>query len=187
MATFEQEQPFVGRPLARPDDPHVFVSATGHRARLVRAVGIGAGVAALAWLTALGFALLGVGSLPGLVPGAKATRHGPTAVRTTHVVPAAPRLQVTRSAVWAPSSRSATRERHGAAPVTARAPASAPPTTTAPTQGWAKHGWTAPPGQVQHAPTTPPGNGNGHGRDTAPGQSATPPGRSGSHAAKNQG
>ena len=208
MATLEHEHTLVGPAAARPADPHVFVSATGRRARLLRTVGIGAGVAALAWLAALAFALLGVGRLPGLIPGTKTLRPDPAAVRTprAHAAVASPQREMpaaaqalrarramattppARTALATPPARTAVATtpratgrvptKAAAAPATVLVTPMAP--ATAPTKGWAKRGWTTPPGQVTPARQTPRGNGNG--RDGAPGQSTTPPSASASHA-----
>jgi hypothetical protein len=184
MATLWNEQRLPGRAVARPSDPHVFFSVTGRRARLLQAAGVAVGLAALAWLAALGFALLGVGKLPGLVTGTKTPRPDPAAVRTPQARPAVSALRA-GAEVNTSQSRPAPATTHRPAVQVSTTPAAAPttapaaPPVTAPTQGWAKHGSTAPPGQAKR--TQQPSPGNGHGRDTAPGQSATPPGHSGSH------
>src|SRR5437660_10619550 len=70
MATVEYGNGTTRGPIERAGDPHVFAAATGRRAGVLRAVGIVAGVLALAWLAALALSLLGARTLPGLLPGA---------------------------------------------------------------------------------------------------------------------
>jgi hypothetical protein len=190
MATLEHELTRGGQ--ARPRDHHVFVSADGRRRRALRAAGLVAGALALTWLVALGLALAGSTRLPGLpVPDEKAVAAPHASAQLTqtaaplrslvraHVTPARPatarRLQPRRAA---PPPRPAR-------PVLAIPPATraAPDTTSTsspaatPTQGWARRGWTAPPGRtrpIEPAPrgvgrstdagTTGATHGNGHGK-----------------------
>ncbi len=152
MATLEHEQVLCGRAA------HVFAAATGRRARVLRMTGIAAGVLAVGWLAALGLALFGAGAFPGALPGIKT--HGPASapshpVRSTPVrgaarVPGFPAAGASSGIRRAPPARTtAVSARRPVAPVAAAAPA-APAQASAPSgQGWARRGWTAPPGQTR--------------------------------------
>jgi hypothetical protein len=195
MATVEHEQP-IRRGPARPREHHVFVSASGHRQSAVRAAGLVAGALALVWLVALGLALAGNRRLPGLPvtdPKPVAARGASGASTPTPASRHSRRLaQATRTRTETPQSHES---RRAAAP-TSTAPAKAPiagippaprgapvgvttPTTltaASPTHGWARRGWTAPPGTTKINDPTPRGtgpstnagttsttHGNGHG------------------------
>jgi hypothetical protein len=167
MTTLEQEQPFLGP--AAPE--HVFASANGRRARFMRVAGGGAGLLAVAWLVALGLAILGAAGIPDGLRGAKS--QAPTAARATNRAEVSPVVRTHRAALAPPAPAVAPPRRHGQAPTTA--PASRPPTgtaapvarsvassaavaptaavtTAAPRKGWARRGWTAPPGQTKTKP-----------------------------------
>jgi uncharacterized protein (DUF58 family) len=161
-------------------DPHVFAAATGRRAGVLRAVGIVAGVLALAWLAALALSLLGAGTLPGLLPGAahRGLPHrlqSPAAARKVPV-PVRPKelaRPVARTAPPATATAANASYSHAGSVVTAPAapaPAAAPQAPPSRGQGWAHRGWSAPPGQTR--------KGTGNGRKQA--DPATPPGQSGS-------
>ncbi len=167
MTTLEQEQPFLGP--AAPE--HVFASANGRRARFVRVAGGGAGVLAVAWLVALGLAILGAAGIPDTLRGAKS--QAPAAARATNRAEVSRFVRTHRGAPAPPARAAAPARRHGQAPTTA--PASRPArntaapvkrsvassaavaptaavTTAAPRKGWARRGWTAPPGQTKTKP-----------------------------------
>jgi hypothetical protein len=168
MTTLEQEQPFLGP--AAPE--HVFASANGRRARFVRVAGGGAGVLAVAWLVALGLAILGAAGIPDTLRGAKS--QAPAAARATNRAEVFRRVVRTHRGALAPQAPAAAPpRRHGQAPTTAPAarpaPGTAAPvkrsvassaavaptaavTTAAPRKGWARRGWTAPPGQTKTKP-----------------------------------
>jgi hypothetical protein len=167
MTTLEQEQPFLGP--ATPE--HVFASANGRRARFMRVAGSGAGVLALGWLVALGLAILGAASIPGALPGASepASRparavpradtsrpvHGQRATRALRApVAAQPLRHHAVAAVALPSTAAARRLSPPERSVAPSAPAAppAPVATASSRQGWARHGWKAPPGQTRTKP-----------------------------------
>jgi hypothetical protein len=194
MATLEHE--LIRRGPERPREHHVFVSAGGRRRRALRAAGLVAGGLALVWLVALGLALAGSTRLPGLpVPEAKPAAAGAASAASTaapapapggaHVVPARP--MTSRRLEPRPAARSLSQTQPvrttpsvtRAAPVTPATSATSPaPTAATPTQGWSRHGWTAPPGQTKRGEPTPRGtghptdstttisttHGNGHGK-----------------------
>jgi hypothetical protein len=188
MATVEYGSRTTRRPIAPAGDPHVFAAATGRRAGVLRAVGIVAGVLALAWLAALALSLLGAGTLPGLLPGAAhrvdQQRHrSPPSVRPATVPVrqrelARPVTRVSRPATatasHASSSHSATVVSVPVTPAPAAAPPQAPPSRG---QGWTRRGRSAPPGQTRA--------GTGNGRKLA--DPTTPPGQSGSHVPPKKG
>ena len=180
MATFEYGN-------LRTRDPHVFAAATGRRAGVLRAVGIIAGVLALAWLAALALSLLGAGTLPGLLPGAAhrgvpRRLQSPAAVRkapapVTQEKPVRPVARTTHPATAAASNVSSS---HSAPVVTAPvtpAPAAAPQAPPSREQGWARRSCSAPPGQTRR--------GTGNGKKQA--DPKTPPAQSGSHVPPKKG
>jgi hypothetical protein len=167
MTTLEQEQPFLGP--AAPE--HVFASANGRRARFMRVAGGGAGVLAVAWLVALGLAILGAAGIPGALRGAKG--QASAAARATNRAEVSRVVRTHRGALASPTSAAAAPRRHGQASTTAPASRPAPGpaapversvassaavaptaavTTAAPRKGWARRGWTAPPGQTKTKP-----------------------------------
>jgi hypothetical protein len=195
MATLEHEQPLLTAPHRAAGDRHVFAAATGRRASALRLAGICVATVSLVWLGALAFALLGAGAIPGVLPVAKARNAAPRAATPRVPAPRAAPARVLRRA-------SGTRRRlTPAAPgelrtavapaqapahmrvVSARAPVTSPaaaPVPAAPRQGWARHGWTAPPGRVKRDQAPPRAVGGQRGNAVDPSQ--TPGGQSGSHA-----
>jgi len=184
MATLEHEQLIRG-PRSRPREQHVFVSADGHRQRVLRLAGLVAGALALVWLVALALALAGSARLPGLPgPGAKQVAVAPDAsaatARRTHshsggrtARPAASTLQRAEPQS-APAPATPARAAAPAPPPTLTRPTTvvsltpAPPpaqtqTGAAPRQGWTRHGWTTSPGQTRRNPAP---RGAGHPADT---------------------
>jgi hypothetical protein len=194
MAAFEQEQPLLGDPAAR--DPHVFAAATERRARALRLAGLCVAMLSLAWIAALAFALLGAGAFPDAltaataqpapgptVPRIPAKAHAPsTPSAALRRVARAPGREVgtgTAAVVQAGStSRASATVAAPRAPATPAVPPPAPP--AAPRQGWAKRGWTAPPGRVK--PARAPARGTAGSAGVADDPSGTAPGQSGSHA-----
>jgi hypothetical protein len=199
MATLEDEHLFRAA-RARPREQHVFVSRGGRRQRLLRAGGLGAGALALAWLTALGLAMAGSTRLPGLpapaaadaTPARPASDTASASRSHTGVVSRRPSSAVASRPVQTRPSRGAAVEADATAPTapTPVLPASrpapaasfapaAPPAQArvTPQQGWARNGWTAPPGQTKRNEPIPRGrghsvgatattttHGNGHGK-----------------------
>jgi hypothetical protein len=180
-----------GLPGLRAQERHVFVSHDGRRQRVLRIVGMVAGVLALAWLAALGLALGGGTSLPLLrAPGAKqdAPKHAASAQpRHSHAIrqatahpharplrPEPATLHDSAAPPAAPAPALGTTRPAPAVPVTPAVPVQPTPVTTQ--RGWARRGWTAPPGQAIRSAPTPRGrghsknptttttHGNGHGR-----------------------
>lgn len=188
MAAFEHEQPLLGGPTAADPDPHVFAAPTRRRARALQLGALCAAVLSLAWIAALAVALLGYGALPGVLPAAKAHRAplpapigAPAGAAARSVSRAAPRRssaashrEIRAAAVPAvpaqATARASATVASPAAPVAPPAGPAAPP--AAPRQGWARRGWTAPPGHVK-----PDGSSSAGGN-----VSGTTPGQSGSHA-----
>ena len=195
MATLEHEQLIRGG-LSHPREHHVFVSAGGRRQQALRGTGLVAGALALVWLVALGLALAGSTRLPGLpVPVAKAVAV-PDASATASSAPRHSRAHTARAGASRPQPSAARPAAAAASPVrTTAAAAAVPPATraapaaavtsaaaqaqtgAAPTQGWARRGWTAPPGRTKRSVPTPRGarrptdttttsttHGNGHGK-----------------------
>jgi hypothetical protein len=196
MAAFEHEQPLLGGPTAVDPDPHVFAAPTRRRARALQLGALCAAVLSLAWIAALAVALLGYGALPGVLPAAKARRAprpapigAPAGAAARSVSPAAPRSRsapssraIRAAAVPAvpaqATARASATVASPAAPVAPPAGPAAPP--AAPRQGWARRGWTEPPGQMKPDQAPPRGD---HGGSSAAGNvSGTAPGQSGSHA-----
>jgi hypothetical protein len=194
MATFEQEQPLLGDPAAR--DSHVFAAATGRRARALRLTGFLVAMLSLAWIGALAVALLGAGALPDALPAAKArptprpevlrTPDNAQARRTLTAAPhraarASGREVGTATAAVVQAGSTSHAPATPAAPRASATPAVPPPAPppAAPQQGWAKRGWTAPPGRVK--PDRAPAHGTGGTSGVADDSSATAPGQSGSH------
>jgi hypothetical protein len=194
MATLEHEQPLLTAPQRAARDRHVFAAATGRRAHALRVVGICVATLSLVWLGALAIALLGASAVPGVLPAAKARsvpsraaaprvrahRAAPThALRLAlgaqrNVTPAAPGrgLPTAVAVAKAPARVGVVSAR---APVTPRA---TPPASAAAGQGWARHGWTAPPGRVKHDQAPP--RGAGHSGDAVD-STRTSGGQSGAH------
>jgi hypothetical protein len=189
MAALEHEQPVVdGRPAAA-RDPHVFAAPTRRRARALQLGALCAAVLSLAWLAALGVALIGADALPGVLPAAKASPAprpapiGPLERGAARSVPrAAPshRSAASRREIQAAAAPAVPAQATAQASVTVASPAApvAPPSApaappAAPRQGWARRGWTAPPGHVKPDRAPPRGGDGGSG---------PPPGQSGSHA-----
>jgi hypothetical protein len=185
MATVEYGNRTTREPISPARDPHVFAAATGRRAGVLRAVGIVAGVLALAWLAALALSLLGAGTLPGLLPGAAhrglphrlqspaAARKAPVPVRQNELA-----RPVDRTARPATATASNVSSSPGASVVTtpvtpAPAAPQAPPSRG---QGWVRRGWSAPPGQTR--------KGTGSGKKADP---TMPPGQSGSNVPPKKG
>jgi hypothetical protein len=195
MAAFEPEQPLIGGRPAAARDPHVFAAPTRRRARALQLGALCAAVLALAWIAALAVALLGADALPGAMPAAKASPaarpapigapestaarsvpdaasgHRSAALRHEIKVAAAPERATARAYVTVASP--------GAPVVPPAAPTPAAP-PAAPRQGWARRGWTAPPGHVK-PDRAPPHRGDG-GSSAAAKASGTTPGQSGLHA-----
>ena len=191
MGTLQHERLLTGRVTAPARDPHVFAATNGRRAGVLRTVGIAAGLLALAWLAALALALAGAGSLPGLLPRAAAgsAQHGSSQRLQPQSQHRGVQAPVRRQVLAAPVARTTrTERRHARSAVVSRArpaqaarvtPATAPPAAQASRgQGWARRGWTAPPGQTRQD-QAPAGHGNGKQQA---GGTTTPPGQSGSHS-----
>jgi hypothetical protein len=191
MATLEHEQPLLGGRPAAARDPHVFAAQTGRRARALQLAGLCVAMLSLAWIAALAVALLGAGALPGALPATKAPAPRP-AVRAVGRVPvrsipgAAPRRARAASGREVPTAATAVSPARATARASATVasthapvvPAAPPPPPAAPRQGWARRGWTAPPGRVRPDPS-PRG---ADGRSAAAGDpSGTASGQSGSH------
>jgi hypothetical protein len=148
----------------------------------------------LAWIVALAVALLGAGAHPDALPAEKAAASPPAPARALERAAArgmlgpaprrtrgASRHEVRTSAAAVTSARASAKPSVTVAspPAPVAPPAAPPPSPAPPRQGWARRGWTAPPGQVK--PDRPPPRGaNGHGAATDD-QSGTAPGQSGSH------
>jgi hypothetical protein len=189
MAAFEHEQPFPdGRPAAA-CDPHVFATPTRRRARALQLGALCAAVLSLAWIAALGVALLGADALPGVLPAAKASPAprpapiGPLERGAARSVPrAAPGRSsaASRSEIRAVAVPTAPAQATVTASATAASPAAAPVAPPAASrQGWARRGWTAPPGHVR--PDRAPPRGGEGGNGAAGDVSGTRAGQSGSH------
>jgi hypothetical protein len=191
MATLEQLHSNLARRLPPPREQHVFAADDGRRARVVRLAGLGTAALVLVWLAALGVAMLGAGRLPGVpLPSVEQVhrvsdaamrqrspfvrpRAGRAAART-----AAPRLG--RSEAQRLIARTDRVQRAAPTPTIPSSPAPADPppaahpealapapaqTPSAPQQGWARRGWTAPPGQAKQDESVPRGH---------PGRTGTP-------------
>jgi hypothetical protein len=198
MTTFEQEQPLLGDPAAR--DSHVFAAATELRARALRLAGFFVAIVSLAWIAALAVALLGAGALPDALPAAKArptprpdvlrtpdsaSSRGTPGAAPRRVGPASGREVGTATAVVVQAGRTSRASATVAAPRAPTTPAvplppPPPPPPAAQRQGWAKRGWTAPPGRVK--PDRAPAHETGGTSGVADDLSGTAPGQSGSHA-----
>jgi hypothetical protein len=196
MAAFEHEQPFLeGRPAAA-CDPHVFAAPTRRRARALQLGALCAAVLSLAWIAALALALLGADALPGVLPAAKASpdpRPAPIgrlergAARSVSRAAPSHRSAASRREIQAAAAHARTAQATARASATVASPAApvAPPAApaappAAPRQGWARRGWTAPPGHVK--PDRAPLRGDDGGSSVAANVSGTTPGQSGSHA-----
>jgi hypothetical protein len=177
MATLEHEQLGAGQAIAPTRESHVFAAATGRRAGVLRALGIAAGVLALAWLAALALSLLGAGSLPGLLPeavhrGLPQRHQSPSAGRTAPArvrqrLLARPAARAVHPATAAASKASSHSSSVVTAPVTP-----APAASASRRQGWVRRGWSAPPGQMRRSqPPAPQGKKQTDGTKTPPGQS----------------
>jgi hypothetical protein len=196
MATVRLEQPLLPGPQRAAGDRYVFAAATGRRAHALRLAGICVATLSLAWLGALAIALLGAGAVPGVLPAAKAGSVAPRAAAPRVRAPRAAPAPVLRRA-WgaqrrvtpaAPGRGLRTAVAVAQAPargrvVSARAPVTPPAARPAPAmagQGWARHGWTVPPGRVKHdqAPPRAAGDHSGDAADTT----RTSGGPSGTHA-----
>jgi len=196
MATLEHEQPLLRGPQRAAADRHVFAAATGRRAYALRLAGICVATLSLVWLGALAIALLGAGALPGVLPAAKARSVAPRAAAPRVWAPRAAPARVLRrdwgaqrsvrpavpgsglrTAVAVAVAPARVRVASARAPVT---PPAAPPAPAAAGQGWARHGWTAPPGRVKHDEAPPRGAG-GHSGDAVD-SPRTSGGQSGAHA-----
>ena len=197
MATLEHEQLLPRR--AGVAHEHVFVSHDGRRQRILRAAGVVAGGLALVWLAALGLSLAGSTRLPGL--SLQAAKHSVPARAPAQAVAPAPPAAHARALALAPTPRPAPTLRHVAprraavhvAP-TAAAPARVPPAghrvrtatvtpahaATAPQRGWARRGWTAPPGQTRR---TDPGS-RGSGRPSGAAVTGTTTTHGNGHASR---
>jgi hypothetical protein len=205
MATLEQLHSILARGLPPPREQHVFAAEDGRRARVVRLAGLGTAAFALVWLAALGVAMLGAGRLPGVpLPSVEQVhrvsdaamrqrspfvrpRAGRAAART-----AAPRLgrseaqrliartdRVQRAAPTptipsspAPADPPPASHLAPLAPAPAPAPAQTP---SAPQQGWARRGSTAPPGQAKRDESVPRGHPGHAGTPATPNTIATSP------------
>jgi hypothetical protein len=192
----------VGQAIGPASERHVFAAATARRARVLWALGIGAGVLALAWLVALGLAVLGAGTLPGVLPAdaARPAHRAPAHRAPAHRAPAQqftyskgrrpaqvparpqhPAPQATRPGKRAPSTAAASST---PAAFVAPAPVATPQAPASRGQGWARSGWNAPPGRARRT-QPPPGKGAGLSKrqaDTS--TTTTAPGQSGSHSPK---
>ena len=184
MATLEQEQAIPGRRSPPPGEQWVFAADDGRRARLTGVAGLATAALALVWLAALGAAMLGAGRLPGVpLPRAKQVGGAPDAA-TRHVSPfvqslagrsaARPAAPTPRRSEPQRPSAQADSVQHPAPPpevlsnpalvVVPRAAESVPAASapvqapTLPRQGWARQGWTAPPGQTKRDALVPRGN-----------------------------
>jgi hypothetical protein len=183
MATLEQLHSNLARRLPPPREQHVFAADDGRRARVVRLAGLGTAALVLVWLAALGVAMLGAGRLPGVsLPSAKQVHRVSDAVmrqRSPFVRPragrptartAAPRVgrseaqrliaQADRVQRASPTSAIASSPAAALLPAAHLAPLAPAPaqTPSAPQQGWAWRGWTAPPGQAKQDESVPRGH-----------------------------
>lgn len=187
MATLEHEQLIPGG-QSRPGEQHIFVSPYGRRQRALRLAGLLAGALALVWLVALGLAMVGSARLAGLpVPGAQRVAFARDASATA-AVPAPRRHSPTggheaRAASSTPgrvepqSASARTNPARTTAPATTPpavlpAPAASVTSATPPLEaatpsrhGWARRGWTVPPGQTKR--DQPAARGAGHSTDAA--------------------
>ena len=195
MATLDHEQPLPTGPQRAAGDRHVFAAATVRRAHALRLAGICVATLSVVWLGALAIALLGASAVPGVLPAAKARDVAPRAAAPRVRAPRAAPARVLRRA-WgaqrsvtpvAPGRELRTAVAVAQAParvrvVSARAPVTPPAAPPAPVagQGWARHGWTAPPGRVKHDQAPPRGAG-GHSGDALE-STRTSGGQSGAHA-----
>jgi hypothetical protein len=190
MATLEQRHSILARRLPPPREEHVFAADDGRRARVARLAGLGTAAVALVWLSALGAAMLGAERLPGVsLPSVKQVLRVSDAAprQMSRFIQPPPGRRAARAAAprlgrSEPQRLSAQAGRvHRAAPAPAILLSSAPdalppaahpaPLAPAPAQapsppqhGWARHGWTAPPGQAKRDESVPPG----HPRRTGP-------------------
>jgi hypothetical protein len=195
MATLEHEQSLLTSPLGAAGDRHVFAAATRRRARALRLAGICVATLSLVWLGALALALLGAGALPGVLPAAKAGSAAPRVAAPREPALSAAQARVLRRAWGAQRSVTPAASERGFRTVVAVAqaparvrvvsagarftPPAAPPAPAAAGQGWARHGWTAPPGRVKHDQAPPRGAG---GHSGAAASTRIPGGQSGAHA-----
>src|SRR6266545_8290691 len=162
MTMIERERPTRPPERQEPERP-VFVTDGDGRARRLRRVGLVGAALAFLWLAGLGVGMLGFGRLPGVrVPGLGklggdgASQEGPASrpVQPGSRAPAAgadaepgQRPTAGQRALLRPPARRRGASDRGAAP---RVPPGLvpPPVTAASKQtGWARKGWTVPPGQ----------------------------------------
>ena len=177
----------------------MFAADDGRRARVVRLAGLGTAALALVWLAALGVAMLGAERLPGVsLPSVEqihrvsdaAIRQRPPFVQPSARRPAA-RMAAPRpgrsererlSAQTRPVQRAAptpaileSPEPAAPPPVVHPAPLAPAPaqTQSPPQQGWARRGWTAPPGQAKQDESVPRGHPEHTGKPAIPNTTAT--------------
>ena len=199
MATLEQRNLILARRLPPPREEHVFAADDGRRARLMRLAGLGTAALSLVWLAALGLAMLGAERLPGVSPSSvkqvrrvsdAATTEGSPFVQPPAgrpVVPtAAPRLERFDSQRLSTQAgrmqRAAPRPAIPSTPAPAGPPPAAHPAPLAPApaqapsppqRGWARRGWTAPPGQAKRDESVPRGHPYSTGTPASPNTIAT--------------
>ena len=198
MATLKQRHSILARRLPPPREEHVFATDDGRRARIARLAGLGTAAVALVWLAALGAAMLGAERLPGVslpsvkqvhrVPDAKTRRRFPfvrppvgspaRATAPTRVRSEPQRLSAQAGRVQraAPMSAIPLSPAPDALPPAAQPGPVAPPAAEAPSppqQGWARRGWTAPPGQEKRDESVTPGHPQRTGIPASPNTLAT--------------
>jgi hypothetical protein len=180
MATLEQEHAIPGRLSLPLGEQRVFAADDGRRARLTGFAGLATAALALVWLAALGAAMLGAGRLPGVpLPRAKQVGRAPDAA-TRHVSPFVQSLAGRPAAPpAAPTPRRSQPQRLSAEADRVQHPAPPPEVLSNPAQvqgpalpqrGWARQGWTAPPGQTKRDESVRRGN---PGRKDAPASTNT--------------
>ena len=175
MTTIAQEQATTV-PAAGPIERPVFVTDGDQRARRLRLAAVFVVVVASLWVVGLVIGMLGLGRLPGVslpLPGAHAkapSRHSTPVRRSApHVAPAhaqAVRLAERRALVKperstrvearapraTPAAAAVGAHRHPGKPVARAVPSQSVQPATQPAaplrQGWARRGWTDPPGQT---------------------------------------
>jgi hypothetical protein len=196
MATLEQRHSILARRLPPPRKEQVFAADDGRRARIVLLAGLGTAAVALVWLAALGAAMLGAERLPGVsLPSVKQVDRVPdaeTRQRSLFVQPPvgrpAARAAAPRRGRSEPQRLSAQtgRVQRAAAILSSPAPDALPPAAhpgpltparaeapSPPQRGWARRGWTAPPGQAKRDESVTPGHPQRTGIPASPNTIAT--------------
>jgi hypothetical protein len=169
MAVLEQEHGILGPRPRSPIERNVFAADGARRTWLLRLAGLGTAALSFVWLAALGVAMLGAGRLPDVPLSDAQVPRVSEATTNEESLFARPGRPVPQSAVTALSLSRALRASAQAAAERAPGPAvlpkadplpsepARPPEPSTSHQGWARRGWTAPPGQAKRHEPVPRG------------------------------